>query len=76
MALEATARHLGTVRGRKNLIWVSAGFPLKVGFKGYDALSMHDRETLNSQECREGSQSCLSIFHIGKVLVPLWQLST
>ena len=27
-ALESVARHLAGVRGRKNLIWVSAGFPL------------------------------------------------
>lgn len=27
-ALESIARHLAGVRGRKNLIWVSAGFPL------------------------------------------------
>lgn len=30
-ALEAIARHLAGVRGRKNLVWISSGFPLTIG---------------------------------------------
>jgi len=31
-ALEAIAQHLASVPGRKNLIWLSGGFPLQMGF--------------------------------------------
>ncbi len=31
-ALEVVANHLSSVQGRKNLIWVSGGFPLTIGF--------------------------------------------
>ncbi len=31
IALETIARHLGTVRGRKNLIWISSAFPIVIG---------------------------------------------
>ena len=31
-ALEVIANHLASVQGRKNLIWVSGGFPLMIGF--------------------------------------------
>ena len=33
-ALEAIAMHLGPIPGRKNLIWVSGGFPIIVGYGG------------------------------------------
>jgi VWFA-related protein len=32
-AVEWIARHLGSVPGRKNLVWVSGGFPLTLGFE-------------------------------------------
>jgi VWFA-related protein len=31
-ALEVIANHLSSLQGRKNLIWVSGGFPLMIGF--------------------------------------------
>ena len=31
IALETIARHLGTVRGRENLIWISSAFPIVIG---------------------------------------------
>ena len=37
-AIEFIANHLARVPGRKNLIWVSGGFPLAIGF-GFDNLS-------------------------------------
>ena len=39
-AIEFIANHLATLPGRKNLIWVSGGFPLDIGFD--DPESMHD----------------------------------
>jgi len=33
-ALEAIARHVSSLPGRKNLIWVSAAFPISLGFDG------------------------------------------
>ena len=37
-AIEFIANHLSAIPGRKNLIWVSGGFPLMIG---YDNLSLH-----------------------------------
>jgi len=36
--LEAIARHLSGVPGRKNLIWLSGGFPLTIGFDSVPAI--------------------------------------
>jgi VWFA-related protein len=35
-ALVAIANHLGTRKGRKNLVWVSASFPLNLGYDRFD----------------------------------------
>lgn len=35
-ALVAIAHHLGTRKGRKNLVWVSASFPLNLGYDRFD----------------------------------------
>jgi VWFA-related protein len=32
-ALQAIARHLGSLPGRKNLVWISGGFPINVGYE-------------------------------------------
>ncbi len=39
-AIEFIANHLASLPGRKNLIWVSGGFPLQIGFESIEA--MHD----------------------------------
>ncbi len=39
-AIEFIANHLTSLPGRKNLIWVSGGFPLQIGFESIEA--MHD----------------------------------
>jgi VWFA-related protein len=43
-ALEAIARHLARVPGRKNLIWLSAGFPFSIGFDDLDEMLEANRE--------------------------------
>jgi VWFA-related protein len=43
-AIEFIARHLATLPGRKNLIWVSGGFPLTIGLEGPRAMSDPARE--------------------------------
>jgi hypothetical protein len=45
-SLEAIAQHLAGVPGRKNLIWLSAGFPLTIGFDEMPAIgSTRDQRT-------------------------------
>lgn len=39
-AIEFIANHLAELPGRKNLIWVSGGFPISIGFESIEA--MHD----------------------------------
>ena len=35
-AMIAIANHLGTRKGRKNLVWVSSSFPMKLGYDKFD----------------------------------------
>lgn len=45
-ALEAIAQHLTSLPGRKNLIWLSGGFPLTIGFDEMPEIgSTRDRRT-------------------------------
>jgi len=45
-SLEAVAQHLAGVPGRKNLIWLSGGFPLTIGFDEMPAIgSTRDQRT-------------------------------
>jgi len=45
-SLEAIAQHLAGVPGRKNLIWLSGGFPLTIGFDEMPAIgSTRDQRT-------------------------------
>lgn len=37
-AIEFIANHLSSLPGRKNLIWVSGGFPLQIGFESIEAM--------------------------------------
>jgi hypothetical protein len=49
-ALEAIADHLASVPGRKNLIWLSGGFPLNIGFDEIpDIDHPHDQRTFNEE---------------------------
>ncbi len=41
-ALVAIAHHVGTVQGRKNLVWVSSSFPLTLGQDRFDLNWMND----------------------------------
>jgi len=43
-ALTAIANHVGTLPGRKNLIWVSAAFPFSLGFDGQQQRSFDTQE--------------------------------
>ena len=48
--LEAIAQHLAGVPGRKNLIWLSGGFPLTIGFDEIPAIgSTRDRRTFTRE---------------------------
>ncbi len=48
--LEAIAQHLSGVPGRKNLIWLSGGFPLTIGFDEMPAIgSTRDRRTFTRE---------------------------
>src|SRR5437879_270538 len=42
-AIEAIANHVARIPGRKNLVWVSASFPISIGFEG-ETLSQPGRE--------------------------------
>jgi VWFA-related protein len=68
-ALEAIAHHLAPVPGRKNLIWVSGGFPLTMGF--VDSLpgdtSFRDRDIFFSETQRAAravSQANIAIYPV------------
>jgi VWFA-related protein len=41
-ALIAIANHLGTRKGRKNLVWVSSSFPVSLGYDKFDLDWMND----------------------------------
>jgi VWFA-related protein len=48
--LEAIAQHLSGLPGRKNLIWLSGGFPLTIGFDEFPAIgSTRDRRTFTAE---------------------------
>jgi VWFA-related protein len=48
--LEAIAQHLSNLPGRKNLIWLSGGFPLTIGFDVIPEIgSTRDRRTFTSE---------------------------
>ena len=42
--LEFIANHLSSLPGRKNLIWVSGGFPLQIGFESIEAMRDPSRQ--------------------------------
>jgi VWFA-related protein len=57
-ALEAIAGHIGGLPGRKNLIWISGGFPLMVGFDDPSAFGNPARETrVFTDESRQATRA-------------------
>lgn len=49
-ALQAIAQHLTSLPGRKNLIWLSGGFPLTIGFDEMPAIgSTRDQRTFTAE---------------------------
>jgi len=50
--LEAIANHLARLPGRKNLVWISSGFPFSIGL---DIMSAPDAETIDTRERRDFS---------------------
>jgi VWFA-related protein len=49
-ALQAIAEHLTSLPGRKNLIWLSGGFPLTIGFDEMPAIgSTRDQRTFTAE---------------------------
>ncbi len=51
-ALEAVAQHLSRLPGRKNLIWVSGGFPLQIGFESLESMARNptaERRTFSDE---------------------------
>ena len=43
-AIEAIANHLSRLPGRKNLVWISGGFPFSIGFDDLDEAAGPNRE--------------------------------
>jgi VWFA-related protein len=43
-AIDFIANHLASLPGRKNLIWVSGGFPLQIGFESIEAMTDPSRQ--------------------------------
>ncbi len=43
-AIDFIANHLASLPGRKNLIWVSGGFPLQIGFDSIEAMTDPSRQ--------------------------------
>ncbi|MGB0035524.1 MAG: VWA domain-containing protein [Candidatus Acidiferrales bacterium] len=43
-ALTAIANHVGTLPGRKNLIWVSESFPFSIGYENLEMTTTDERE--------------------------------
>ena len=48
-ALESIAAHIAPLPGRKNLIWLSAGFPIDIGMDELDINSTRDNRSFNEE---------------------------
>jgi VWFA-related protein len=46
-ALEAIAQHVAAIPGRKNLVWISGGFPLSIGMEEMNIGSSADRRSFS-----------------------------
>lgn len=54
-ALEAIAMHVAAIPGRKNLIWLSGGFPISVGYEGLPVRGGPQEQTIgNFGNCWSG----------------------
>ena len=53
-AIEFIANNLATLPGRKNLIWVSAAFPLQIGFLNYFRIGRRPRWNVDGRPGRSG----------------------
>jgi VWFA-related protein len=48
-ALEAIAGHVARIPGRKNLVWISGGFPIMIGFDAASIGSTRDQRTFSPE---------------------------
>jgi len=58
-AIEAIANHVSRIPGRKSLVWVSAGFPIRIGFDG-ESLGQPGREQRSFGENLEHATRALN----------------
>jgi VWFA-related protein len=59
-ALEVIANHLASLPGRKNLIWVSGGFPLSIGFDEIPDINSPSRERRTFTDEMDGAIRALN----------------
>jgi hypothetical protein len=67
--LEAIAQHLSGIPGRKNLIWLSGGFPLTLGFDGMPEGRLPTRES--STFTRETDAAVRALNNSGVAVYPV-----
>jgi len=48
-AIEAIAEHAARIPGRKNLIWISGGFPFSIGLDGFNAIPTREQRTFGDE---------------------------
>lgn len=79
-AFEAIAHHVADIPGRKSLVWVSASFPLTIGFEG-ETLPPINREVRSftpelERAAREINQANMAIYPVdARGLIPSKQFS-
>jgi VWFA-related protein len=56
-ALIAIGNHLGTRKGRKNLVWVSSSFPITLGYDKFDLNWMNDTGANFSADVRRAARA-------------------
>ena len=81
--LEAIAQHLSGIPGRKNLIWLSGGFPLTIGFDEVPTIgSTRDRRTFTRETdaaVRALNNSGVAVYPVdarGLMVLPGFEAST
>jgi VWFA-related protein len=48
-ALEAIANHVGRLPGRKNLVWISGGFPMQMGLDEFTVSDTQEKRTFSDE---------------------------